>query len=565
MGGIGLVALIYRLGAWLFRPTGGVVAAFMATVNPFQIYYSQETRSYVWVTFWGAVAVAAAWRLWRAGTHVEGVKSRNLWFAAYVGATVSGLYTHYLFPLVMAAPLILGTAAIIRTRSWLRLRQWVLAHMLVALLFAPWTPVALRQVLGWPATADQYSWGSVLADVWRLLTLGTTISTADSTVGLLGFAFLAAIGLLPLGIWTHRERDGAGSFSGWLLVVSWCLVPIALVLALNLYKPAFAKFLLVASPALCLIFGRGAAAWFPTGPSVDGKGGLRLLFPLALSLGLTLSFTAESLDNLYNNPTYARADYRGIAQYLDSIARPGDAVILNAPNQWEVFTYYYPHLDRTYPLPRSRPAIEAELTADLEQIAGSHGRVFALLWAEAESDPQHLVEKWLDAHAFKADDQWWGDVRLVIYSVPVSATNHLQTPLQARLGDSILLHGYTIEPDRFSPGDIIQVSLFWETLTPVNERYKVFLHLLAADGALLSQRDSEPGGGLALTTTWQPGQTVTDRHGLLIPGGALSGQYRLIAGLYPVGDPNTRLLVTIDDVPVGDSIPLSTILIAVQD
>ena len=75
----------------------------------------------------------------------------------------------------------------------------------------------------------------------------------------------------------------------------------------------------------------------------------------------------------------------------------------------------------------------------------------------------------------------------------------------------------------------------------MNQRYKVFLHLLDPDGRLVAQRDSEPSGGLAPTTSWSTSETIIDNHGLLLPSDLPPGDYTLIMGLYNIADPAERL------------------------
>ena len=99
------------------------------------------------------------------------------------------------------------------------------------------------------------------------------------------------------------------------------------------------------------------------------------------------------------------------------------------------------------------------------------------------------------------------------------------------------------------------------TAVPLQNRYKVFLHLLDENGTLVSQRDSEPGGGLALTTTWQPGTVVLDNHGLLLPSELPSGRYQLLLGLYDLANPANRLPITTPD-GVTDAYLLATITVS---
>jgi 4-amino-4-deoxy-L-arabinose transferase-like glycosyltransferase len=573
VGGIGLVALVYLLGDRLFGRLSGLVAAFLAAINPFQLYYSQEARSYIWVALLGAAAVYVAWRKLENFS-----QAHDLWSAGYVLVVTAGLYTHYLFLVVLVSinlvALFYFLKYLLRHRAIKPLGRWVALHLVVGLLYLPWAPIAFRQLTTWPSSAGGVLPGPALLEIFHLLSLGLTIDPTGSVIALLGFGFLLLLGLIPR--FAERKSESTDStppgsgdngrksqVPGLLLVTLWLLAPVFSILALNLYKDAFLKFMLVASPAFCLLIGRGVGRHFVPGPLSDlSRTRFPALFPLALSLGLVLSFSYESLHNLYFDPAYARADYRGMARTIQSVSRPGDAVILDAANQWEVFTYYYPDVERVYPLPRQRPVREPEVVAELERIVAAHDRLYVLFWAEAESDPERVVERWLDVHAYKATDEWWGDVRLVTYAVPAAPAAEMDVPLDARLDDAIALRGYTLLADRLSPADIIQVTLFWEALAPIDQRYKVFLHLLDRDGALAAQRDSEPGGGFALTPTWEPGEIQVDNHGVMIPVGTRPGEYQLIVGLYPLGDPTARPPVTLDNEPAGDVLPLALITVS---
>ncbi len=551
VGGLGLVVLIYVLGAELFGRGAGLAAALMAAANPFQVYYSQEARSYIWVAFLGAASAYLAVRWLEDPSGKRG----RLTAGGYVLATALGLYTHYLFPITLIPINLVVIASLLRRQALRHLAWWVGFHFAVAVFYLPWAPIALRQLVGWPSAAGGAALGPAVVDILRLLSLGETIDPAGSTVALLGFGFLLLLGLMPRS--GGRDSEAVGLTLGGL----WLVVPALAIPALGLYKGAFLKFMLVACPAYCLLLGRGLDWALSTRPGGELRARSAALLPVALSLGLIVSFSYESLDNLYHDPAYARTDYRAIVQSIESAARPGDGVILDAANQWEVFTYYYADVARVYPIPRSRPVREEEVVGELEQIAAAHDRLYAIYWAEAESDPERIVERWLDTHAYKAADEWWGDVRLVTYGVPAAPAAEVETPLDASLGEIVLLRGYTLLTDKSAPGDIIQVTLFWEGLVPIDERFKVFLHLLGPGGQIIAQRDSEPGGGLALTTMWTPGEMVVDNHGILVPLGTPPGTYQLVLGLYRLTDPDARVPVTVGSEMIGDALPLASIII----
>jgi hypothetical protein len=351
----------------------------------------------------------------------------------------------------------------------------------------------------------------------------------------------------------------------WALAALLTLVPVGLILGLGLYKPAYQKFLLVAAAPLSLLVARGiVGGWRITGgPGVWGDQntiiGYRVV--MVFLVALLLFDTARSLGNLYFDARYARADYRAIAQHVEANARPGDAVLLNAPNQWEVFTYYYADDEHVFPLARQRPFNAAANQAELEQIVARHRRLFVIFWGDAESDPERFIEGWLEAHTYKASETWYGDVRLALYAVPVQVTDVPAVPLGAQFGPAIQLDGYTLLADALAPGDIVQLTLFWRAVEPISERYKVFVHLYDAAGELVAQTDSEPGATLRPTDTWSPGERIADRYGVQIPPDVSPGAYTLSVGLYPIADPNDRLPVVLDGALVGDRLNLAQIVI----
>ncbi|PJF25589.1 MAG: hypothetical protein CUN53_12015, partial [Phototrophicales bacterium] len=218
----------------------------------------------------------------------------------------------------------------------------------------------------------------------------------------------------------------------------------------------------------------------------------------------------------------------------------------------EVFGYYYSGDLPIYPLPVGLSSDEDATRAAVEDIITDYARAFVLFYGENERDPRRVVETTLDTETFELDDTWYGDLRLARYVMP--APMQIERSGDATFGGAITLVGYALSADELHPGDVLQVRLDWRANLPLTRRYKVFVQLLDADGVLAAQRDSEPGGGLALTTTWTPGESIADNHALFIPETLPPGAYRLIVGLYDLDPPNARM-----SVGDGDHLDLSTI------
>jgi 4-amino-4-deoxy-L-arabinose transferase-like glycosyltransferase len=105
-------------------------------------------------------------------------------------------------------------------------------------------------------------------------------------------------------------------------------------------------------------------------------------------------------------------------------------------------------------------------------------------------------------------------------------------PLNVRLGDGLALLGYDLPQDRIRPGGEIDLTLYWQALSPQARSYKVFVHLLDDNGKLWSQHDSPPVAGGYPTTDWQAGEIVPDRIRLKAPDDLPAGTYHLFTGMY---------------------------------
>lgn len=106
-----------------------------------------------------------------------------------------------------------------------------------------------------------------------------------------------------------------------------------------------------------------------------------------------------------------------------------------------------------------------------------------------------------------------------VYTAP-PALAHLPAgaqPLEATLGDVARLRGYALNPQHAQPGDVVDVTLYWEPLGPTALPYSIYLHLFDGDETLVAQRDTYPGLGRYPTTAWQPGHLFADRYRVALP------------------------------------------------
>lgn len=82
------------------------------------------------------------------------------------------------------------------------------------------------------------------------------------------------------------------------------------------------------------------------------------------------------------------------------------------------------------------------------------------------------------------------------------------------------LLGYDVSPKRAVPDGSVELTLYWQSLAPMDEDYSIGLALLDADRRVLAQRNSYPGHGMLPTRLWRAGQTIRDTYWVPVPASA---------------------------------------------
>jgi hypothetical protein len=177
-----------------------------------------------------------------------------------------------------------------------------------------------------------------------------------------------------------------------------------------------------------------------------------------------------------------------------------------------------------YPIANSYPVnfdlVESQLAGRVPQ-----NDLWVILWNETKGDPTRRVERWLDQKLFLAEEKWFGALRVLHYYAGASSP----MPLNGVFGDVAKLESISVS------GSPLRVELRWRALNTTQTSYKVFVHVLDAQGQLVAQRDNIPQNGFAPTDTWKRDQIIVDRFAL--PQNLSSGTYLIKVGLY---DPLTN-------------------------
>lgn len=102
------------------------------------------------------------------------------------------------------------------------------------------------------------------------------------------------------------------------------------------------------------------------------------------------------------------------------------------------------------------------------------------------------------------------------------------------------LAGLWLPAREASGGQCLEVGLAWRALASTDVSYRVYLHLLDAEGRLVAQDDGEPAAWSRPTTGWATGEVVSEMRRVTLPEDAEPGRYTLRVGLYEEQGPRLQ-------------------------
>lgn len=163
--------------------------------------------------------------------------------------------------------------------------------------------------------------------------------------------------------------------------------------------------------------------------------------------------------------------------------------------------------------------------------------------------PENSVERWLADHAFKANDNWYEDYRLLDYGTPRLLSNAPLTPLNVMLigeGTSQINLASARMPVQARAGSVLPVEITYRVLGSNQYDLRWFVQLLRPEGYAAALLDTAPADGYSPFSTLPADQELVERAGLLLPDNLPAGQYDVITGLYNPALPDAPRLRTPD-------------------
>ena len=321
--GVLTIPAVFFLGRLLFERRAGLVAAFLLSLAPLHVEYSQIVRNYSLFILLTVLSFACLLRA--VGTN------RGSWWSLYGISAAACLLTHYYSIIaILAQNIAVAVILLNRERKSSFWRPWIAANAFSGVV-----------VLVWVARSAVFTEG--LSPEWLSAEPAPGLTSLTST--LIFFSLGRAAGSFPswLRYISYLVFGGlllASSVEGragrlfirfrrrraiWTLW-AYFLVPLASTWAISQAKHIYV--LRYLSPFLIPYFLLLAT----------GIEHIKIRWKKYLALGLAVIFLVVGI--LFSWRTLQESDWRQAASYVLQHFEPGDVVAFTPPYYWKVFDYY---------------------------------------------------------------------------------------------------------------------------------------------------------------------------------------------------------------------------------
>lgn len=250
-------------------------------------------------------------------------------------------------------------------------------------------------------------------------------------------------------------------------------------------------------------------------------------------VGTAEPLTSRIANDVFGDPASVSGEYAALASRLQTA--PSAAVWLYPPHQFAVLRAQNGmSAMKLHPIAGSWPVDFDRVEEEMSRMSGQTAEVWVVFWNAEKGDPQRRVETWLSKMMYRAEEIWFGPLRVLRYYS--EAESALLKPANAIFADMVELSGVSMSGADSRPGDVLRLALAWRCLKTTDKSYSVFTHVLDGAGNLVAQHDGTPQNGLAPTNAWAIGQQVNDLFAVALPDDLPPGDYRINVGLY---DPAT--------------------------
>lgn len=328
VAGVAVIPITYLCARDLISRRAGLIAAALATVNPFLIWYSQEARSYMLL-----IALTGASLLWAIRSEREPSRRHVVLWAVF---SALALATHF-FAGFLIAPEALWLLWSVRSRLVVG-ASVALGAVQVALL--PLVAQDTGHGVGWIHAIPRLTRIAQVPTEFGVMTLYRHVSVTE---GLVGGAIVLVVGSALIAVAGGPEERRGARIAGAMAAVV-ILVPLVLGLADASDDVFLVRNLSPAWIPLAIVLGAACAA-----PRARDLG------MVAATVLLVLFVVAQV--QIQTEPVYQRADWRGVAHALGTTSEPR-AILVAGGAEADALKVMVPRVRWNQPLGTTRVLVD---------------------------------------------------------------------------------------------------------------------------------------------------------------------------------------------------------------
>lgn len=312
------VILIYLFGKIMFNKRIGLYSALILTVSPFNVYYSQEARSYSLLSLLAMISFYFFYK------YTISKSKKNI--ICYIISSFLLLYTHNHAVFIIISQNIYFL--LINIKKFNELKKWLIIQLILFLLYSPWIFVLLFFQI--PIVASPTHWldqPTTLILIYFSRLFGG--EQKELTVFILFFIMSILIFIYILKIFHKSSKKDVVKENKLYLLFLWLLFPTTIsVLFSLLFFPIFLpKYVIYSSIPLYILVALAIS-----------KLSKKTLIQYVL-LSLIIVISSFALLNLFT--TTNKEDWRSVSEHIKNNIADDDIIIICSPWARIPFMYYY--------------------------------------------------------------------------------------------------------------------------------------------------------------------------------------------------------------------------------
>ena len=135
----------------------------------------------------------------------------------------------------------------------------------------------------------------------------------------------------------------------------------------------------------------------------------------------------------------------------------------------------------------------------------------------------------------------------------------IPNPTRFNFENEIALRGYEMDTRTLRPGETLTLTLYWETLSDMENNYSIFIHVQGEDGEIWARTDSWLLSDETPTAVWEVDRRMKSHHPLILDPNTPPGVYDVKIGLYQSQNGQRLKLLAEDGFPLDTRLFLNKI------